>query len=443
MKRASDEAPITDAQPPVLARTELWWAAVLRNCMPQKVAGALTARSAIRSKTLFRWNIFDRGSLQLLGAVPTMAASLCRLIRALFCTFAAGCAAGQAPAPGFQHFEATPDTRGAGYGAWYGDSDGETLYFGESAFWAAMRGAAGDPTADLKVAGKKGIGRFNLAGKRMEPPLEVKVAGGSGVWDVLARFGRVYFTTYFGFAGSVEPVSGTLTVFDDLGLGLNELAPGPDGSLLASRYGSVDGAPGSVVRFTPTGELLAEHPLDAPEGLVAAPKTVAWDPVRREIWVTVDLVSRKGAPAPPDARRLGADGREIERISEPEIQFVAFAADGTGYLASRTGSVLELLVLEPGMTGSPLASARHITLDREFSPDFDFVQDIHPASDGRVVLTRWSGKLHVAEPGAGRFETVDFPRDGRQGLYYSGVLAGRRLCATYCAGVEVVCTELP
>jgi len=443
MKRASGEDSVTNAQPSVLTQTAVPLAGVLRDRAPQKVAGVLAPRPATRSKALFPWNIFDRASLQPLEAMPTMAASLRRLIRALFCALGAGCAAGQASAPGFQHFEATPATKAAGYCAWYGDSDGETLYFGESAFWAAMRGEAGDPTADLRVAGNKRIGRFDLADSRMEPPVEVNVAGGSGVWDVLVRPGRVYFTTFFGFAGSVDPASGRLTIFDGLGPGLNELAPGPDGSLLASRYGSAGGGPGSVVRFTPAGELLAEHPLGAPEGLVAAPKTIAWDPVRREIWVTVDLVSRNGAPAPPDARRLGADGREIERIAEPEIQFVAFAADGTGYLAARGGSVLELLVLEPGMTGSPLAAARHIILDREFSPGFDFVQDIHPAGDGRVVLTRWSGKLHVVEPGAGRFETVDFPRDGGQGLYYSGVLAGRRLCATYCAGVEVVCTELP
>ncbi|MCC6642495.1 MAG: hypothetical protein IT386_15150, partial [Deltaproteobacteria bacterium] len=268
-------------------------------------------------------------------------------------------------------------------------------------------------------------------------------SGGSGTWDVLATYGRVYFTTYFGPAGSVDPASGELASFDSLGTGLNELAPGPQGTILASRYGAAGGGPGSVVQMTPRGDLVAEHPLGAPEGFLAAPKTVAWDPVRGEIWVTVDLVSRSGGPTTTDARRLSADGREIERVTEPEIQFVAYGSDGTGYLAARSGAVLALLVLEPQMTGPPLAAARRITLDRSFPAALDFVQDIHPASDGRVVLTRWSGRVHVVSLPGGEIDTIDLPRERGKGLYYSGVLFGRRLCVTYCEQIDVVCAELP
>ncbi len=232
-------------------------------------------------------------------------------------------------------------------------------------------------------------------------------------------------------------------MFDSLGPGLNELAPGPDGALLASRYGSASGGPGSVVRFTRDGGLLAEYPLAAPEGTIAAPKTVAWDPVRREIWVTVDLVSTTGQPPTTDSRRLGEDGSELERITEPEIQFVAFDEGGTGYLAARQGPILDLLVLEPHATGAPLGAARRFPLDREFATGFDFVQDIHPASDGSVVLTRWGGSIHVLAPGAGHVETLRLPREGGSGLYYSGVLSGRLVCATVCAGITVVCTDLP
>lgn len=324
--------------------------------------------------------------------------------------------------------------------AWYGDSDGERLYFGESAFWAAMRAAGGDPSADLAFDGKKYIGRFDLVSERMEPPLAVDVPGGSGVWDVLAAFGRVYFTTFFGPAGSVDPDSGAVTAFTALGPGLNELAPGPNGSLLASRYGAAGGGPGSVVRFTPAGELLAEHPLGAAEGFVAAPKTVAWDPGRGEIWVTLDLVAQDGGPTQTQARRLAANGRELERIAQPEIQFVVFAPDGTGYLAARDGKLLELLVLAPG---APLAAARRITLDPDFAPGYDFVQDIHPARDGRIVLTRWSGRVHVVTHDGARIAVVNLPRAQGKGLYYSGVLRGTRLCATYCDGVEVVCADVP
>jgi hypothetical protein len=38
---------------------------------------------------------------------------------------------------------------------------------------------------------------------------------------------------------------------------------------------------------------------------------------------------------------------------------------------------------------------------------------------------------------------VDLPREQGKGLYYSGVLRGTRLCATYCDGVEVVCADVP
>lgn len=327
--------------------------------------------------------------------------------------------------------------------AWYGDFDGRTLYFGESAFWAAMRAAGGDPSADLRLAGStKRIGRFDLGLRRMEPPIELDVAGGSGVWDVLATPEGIVFTTFFGPAGRVDPASGSLAVFDSLGLGLNELAPGPGGSLLASRYGSGAGGSGSVVRFSPEGGLLAELELTAPEGRIAAPKTVAWDPVRHEIWVTVDLLSTTGDAPATDARRLSGDGVEIERITLPEIQFAAFDEDGAGYLAALEGRLLELLVLDPHASGPPLEAARRLTLDREFGTGFDFVQDIHPASDGRVVVTRWSGAVHVVDPDAGRIETLRLPHDDSD-LYYSGGVAGRVLCATVCAGITVVCTDLP
>jgi hypothetical protein len=346
-------------------------------------------------------------------------------------------------APTFEHFEAQPAAVSAGYCAWYGDTDGEVLYFGESAFWAAMRRAKGDPTGDLDVEGPKRIGRFDLGQGQMEAPITVDVLVGSGVWDVLASKGRVYFTTFFGSAGFIDTSSGALSVLDDLGPGLNELAPGPGDSLVASRYGAAGGGPGSLVVFSRDGALRAEHVLSAPAGYLAAPKTVAWDPRRGEFWVTVDLVAQDGTPPRQDARRLSAEGRELARIDDPEIQFVAFASDGTGYLAARSGRTLSLLVLDAGSKGDPMAEARRMVLDQAFDGDLDFVQDIHPTPDGRVVLTRWSGRVHVVEPAAERFTTVDFPREGGEGIYYSAVLAEGRLCATYCAGVQVICTKAP
>ena len=239
------------------------------------------------------------------------------------------------------------------------------------------------------------------------------------------------------------PGSDQATLFAPLGPGLNELARGPDEAIIASRYGGGEGGPGAILVLTADGRLLAEHALDAPAGQVAAPKTVAWDPSRREFWATVDLVSRAGDPARPQTLRIGEDGRELQRFEEPEIQFVIFTPDGRGYFAARTGRTLALLSLDPSTAGDPLAVARRIVLDEDFEPALDFVQDMHVAADGRVVATRWSGRIHVVDPDSGSFATVALPRDASDGLYYSAVLFGTRLCATLCAGVEVVCTDAP
>ena len=444
MKRASPSCAAAATQPPVLAEFAPRRSPAARGRVPHEVASVRTPAPALAANNPSSFEIPSLSRVQPASAAQPFAAPALIAIALHFAAAALGCASPRSLAgPPIERFRAPADAAAPGTCAWYGDSDGESLYFGESAFWAAMREGGGNPEADLARRGAKQIGRFDLAAQRMRPPVAVDVAGGSGIWDVLPAHGRVYFTTFFGPAGAVDPDSGALEVFTALGTGLNELAPGPDGTILASRYGAAGGGGGSVVRMTPNGERVAELELGAPPGYVAAPKTVAWDPVRREIWVTVDLVSRSGGAPATDARRLASDGREVERITEPEIQFVAFASDGTGYFAARTGALLELLLLEPQMSGPPLAAARRIVLDRSFPAAADFVQDIHPASDGRVVLTRWSGKVHVVDVRSEDARTVELPRENGKGLYYSGVLRGRRLCATYCEGIEVVCADLP
>lgn len=384
----------------------------------------------------------DEGALPRKAALPRAAAWALALILGLLGLQSAGCAL-LAPEPRrFDRFEAP--AAAAGSCAWYGDAAGGTLYFGESAFWSAMRAAGGDPEADLAVRGPKRIGRFGLAVERMESPVSVDVPGGSGVWDVLAAGDQVYFTTFFGPGGVVDTVRGEVTVFEEAGVGLNELARGPGGTLLASRYGGAAGGPGAVVMLGGDGRVIAELPLEAAEGSIAAPKTVAYDPVRRQIWVTVDVVPQAGGTVSTDSRRLALDGKELARIEDPEIQFVVFAANGAGYFAARSGRTLALLVLEPlAPRGDPLLSARPILLDEHFEPELDFAQDIHVAADGRVVVTRWSGIVHVVTPDRNAVETLAFPRTRGEGLYYSAVIEAKRLCATYCAGVEVVCTDAP
>jgi hypothetical protein len=330
------------------------------------------------------------------------------------------------------------------YCAWYGDARDGVLYFGTAAFWSAMRANGNDPMADLLEEGPVAIGRFDLRGERMLEPIQLDSDGHrSGVWDVLAHpNGRIYFTTFYESAGYTDVPSGEFARFPNLGTGLNELALGPDESVLASRYGSAferDGS-GSVVSFDTDGTLLAEFPLRAPEGYRVAPKTVAFDPVRGEIWVTTDLLALDPEdPQRHDAYLLSERGEELLRISEPEIQFVAFAADGTGYRAEVEGRNLWLRV---GAPGEDPEGGRRILLDAAFAPALDFVQDIAPMPDGRAVVSRWSGWVHVVDSPR-RVHSTRLPQFEDGGLYYSAVAEGDRICATYCSEVSVVCRDIP
>lgn len=323
--------------------------------------------------------------------------------------------------------------------AWFGDVRGGTLYFGQAAFWSAFRAPGGEPASDLDREGPALIGRFDLAREQLLEPLDVSAGGDrSGVWDVLAHAnGRVYFTSYFESAGWVDPRDGATRRLEALGVGLNELADGPDGTLLVSRY--VDA--GSVVVFDAEGALLAEHPLTPPAGFSALPKTVAFDPSRREIWVTTDLLPHaEGAATRHDAYVLDASGRELRRITTPEIQFVAFAPDGTGYRAEVEGRALALRIVPPAPADPD--GGRLVRLDDDFAPELDFVQDIQLHPDGRAVVARWSGSIHVVGPQGG-VRSLQLPALEPGGLYYTAALSDGRICATYCGDVTVVCRDLP
>lgn len=331
------------------------------------------------------------------------------------------------------------------YCAWYGDARGGVLYFGSAAFWSALRAHGGDPTADLLQPGPQLVGRFELGREDFLSPLPTGAASPrSGTWDVLAHpNGRVYFTTFFEAAGYVDPNHGGWRRFDAAGPGLNELAVLPDGRLLATRYAAQGRPNGSVVLLDEDGRVLAEHELQGPEGWRVAPKSVAFDPGRREIWVTTDLLPIAGGAPRHDSRVLDADtGRERRRIEQPEIQFVLFAPDGSGYLAELDGVLLALRLLPRKISTDPEPTGRRILLDSAFPAQADFVQDLQRAEDGRLVVTRWSGRVHIVEA-TDRVRTLDLPRTGSEGLYYTAVLADGRLCATYCSGVTVVCVPAP
>lgn len=315
---------------------------------------------------------------------------------------------------------------------------GGILYFGVSAFWSALRSSGGDPTADLAASGPRWIGRFDLAAERFLPPVELRPGGAAGgVWDVLAHpNGQLYYTTYFDLAGRVDPASGAVQEFAGAGLGLNELALGPDGRVLVTRYGFAGDDEGSLVVLSEAGEILAEHVLAAPPGLRVLAKSLAFDPLRRETWLNTDLLPLAGGAALHDARVLDAGGRERLRFSDPELQFFRFAADGTGSFAEVAGPRLVLRERAPG------GSERVIPLDDDFAAAHDFVQELRNEADGSTVLTRWSGRVHVVERDGG-VRDLTLPRTGAGELYYTAARVGRRVCATRCGRVEVVCDDLP
>jgi hypothetical protein len=326
--------------------------------------------------------------------------------------------------------------------AWFGDARDDVLYFGISRFWRAQRDAGGDARAELRAGGARELGRFDLTRRAQLAPIAVGPADAkSGVWDVLAHpNGWIYFTTFWERAGRVDPASGAVEWFAAAGDGLNELALGPEGRVLATRYGR-GGASGSLVVLSERGEVVAEHALAANEGVVAAAKSLAYDASRAAVWLNTDLLPASGGATAHDARVIAlADGRELARWSAPELQFVTFAADGTGFAVERSEELLLLRVVPAG-TRAPLQLAgRIIALDDAF-PALDFAQDVKLTPEGAVVITRWSGEVHVASPD-GSVRTLALPnRDG--GLYYTGVVREHEVCATRCAGIDVLCAPLP
>jgi hypothetical protein len=327
------------------------------------------------------------------------------------------------------------------YCAWYGDAEGSTLYAGLSPFWSSMRAAGGDPRADLAAAGPQWIGRFDLEAEVWLPPLDVGRPGArAGVWDVHAAGGQLYFTTFYEGAGRVDLAAGTVERFV-ASRGLNEIDAGPDGTLLVSRYGSGEDPPGAgeLVLLGPGGDLRETLALEAPPGLWPAPKTPAWDPGRNLFWSTSDFFGRDGGASPRrDAYRISRATGAVERQREPELQFVRFDATGRGWLAEVDGeSRLWLRILAPG---DPAEGGRRILLDPRFPTSHDFVQDLKRSHDG-VVLTRWSGVVHRWT--GGTIRSVRLPQLEPGGLYYTAVLHGERLCATYCGAVAVVCVDAP
>lgn len=325
------------------------------------------------------------------------------------------------------------------YCAWFGDEDAGVLYFGEAPFWSAHRASSGSPVADPAVTGPQEIGRFDLAREVMLPPLPVASAGErSGTWDVLVQGGRVYFTSLYDRAGYVEIATGRVQRLGPESQGLNELAPGPEGRVFATRYFDEALGAGSVVVLDAEGSIEAELPLAGPPGTRPAAKSIAWDPARDEIWVNTDLFLDAGSGVGHDVRILDRTGRELLRFEDPEVQFMVFAPDGTGWLAERSGKAFALRHLGPDEVRRPPVGGTRIAVDDRFPPSLDFVQEVTIAPDGSALATRWGGWLHRVWPD-GTLVSQRLPEPASGGLYYTGVVHGNRVCATLCADVNVVC----
>ena len=103
--------------------------------------------------------------------------------------------------------------------------------------------------------------------------------------------------------------------------------------------------------------------------------------------------------------------------------------------------MLNLRIRSPERAGAAIFTGRIVPLDDEFAGDQDFVQDLRVDAKGGVVVTRWSGRIHLVNK-HGEASLIQLPRPGGDGLYYTGVLAAGHLCATYCGGVTVVCRDL-
>ena len=337
---------------------------------------------------------------------------------------------------------AAPPSAEERYCAWFADEEAGVLYFGEAPFWSAHAAANRNPMADPTVTGPQEIGRFDLATESLLPPLAIAPGGErSGTWDVLAAGGRVYFTSLYDRAGYVEIATGRVHRFGPDSEGLNELAQGPDGRILATRYFDEATQAGSVVWLDAEGAIEAELFLAPSPGVRPAAKSLAWDPGREEIWVNTDLFPEVGQSVGHDVRALDRAGRELLRFEEPEVQFMVFAVDGTGWLAERSGATFAMRHLPASETRRPPEGGTRIVVDGQFPPALDFVQDVTLAPDGSCLATRWGGWLHRVWSD-GRVVSRRLPDPGAGGLYYTGVVRGERVCATLCADVSVVCEDL-
>jgi hypothetical protein len=331
------------------------------------------------------------------------------------------------------------------YSAWFADERDGVVYFGLSPFWTELW-RTGDPAADRRHAGPHLIGRFALDTEAFLAPLVARAAAPevrASVWDVLAHpNGWIYYTTFFEEMGRVHPGTGAVERFDALGLGLNELAVGPDGAVYATRYGS-QAAAGALVVLEPDGRLRREIALHTRDGTFTAAKSVAVDPRTGRVLVNADVLHPDGPVTFAYFAIDAARGEPIRAVTERELLFAAYDPSGRGALVEAHDGRVHLTLVEGERT---LASADLGPRDPN-----DFAQDIHFADDGTAAIAFWSGRIELARERGGRFERaslrLDKPEDcgppaGRS-LVYSAFAERERVYATLYCGVALLRAGLP
>ncbi len=284
----------------------------------------------------------------------------------------------------------------------------------------------------------------------MLPPLQLaRGPERGGVWDVLTLdHGDLVYTALSDHVGWINPESGAALFATPPEAGVNELAELEDGRVAVTQYFE-----GSVLIYDKSGTLERRLALRASPGTRVAPKSIAFDPTRGAkgwIWVTTDLFpsipqggvgARAGGPR-HDGRAIDLEtGAERVRVESPELQNLVFDRAGTGFFVWSGPEGLVLQTLRADENPDP-RSGQRIGLFPSFDASHDFAQDVAVEASNRVVVTLWSGRVFVVEAD-GVVRSLQLPRDPPGSLFYSAALRGDRICATRCAGVAVVCADLP
>jgi hypothetical protein len=367
---------------------------------------------------------------------------MCHILAALALC---GCAL-RGPPPKVFHTHMLGLGGGERYSAWFGDERDGVIYFGLSPFWTELRAHGGDPKADLLEPSAHAIGRFDMTREAFLPPLIARRPGPdsrSSVWDVLAHpNGWVYYTTYFEEMGRVRPGAGDVELFESLGVGLNEIALGPEQNLYVTRYGA-DRGDGSVVVISPEGRLLREVRLHARKGATTAPKSIAVDPASGEVWVNADVIAPDGKVGFA-AFQLAPDLSVKQRFDPPyELQFMAFDPGGRGFFVEERDGRLRLRVVRAG--------TELLAVDLGPRNPSDFAQDIHFAPDGTAAIAFWSGRVEVVRQKEGNYEharlELERPKEcvteNDPSLFYSAFVSDGSVYATLYCDAAIVRAPLP